>query len=196
MTDTSSLKDWADFLQSVAVIIASGVAIYGITAWRVEFVGKRKLELAEEVLVLFYQAKDAIDSIRSPWGFVGEGTTRKAQLDEDPRYKEAFDRAYVLIERYEKHAELFARIHALRYRFMAWFGKDSLSPFYALDKVVHELVVAARLKMSMAMEEKKDRAEWLRIERLYYAGGEDDPIPPRLNEIVSQIESICRPNIQ
>jgi hypothetical protein len=40
MTETSSLKDWADFLQSVAVIIASGVAIYGITAWRVEFVGK------------------------------------------------------------------------------------------------------------------------------------------------------------
>jgi hypothetical protein len=84
----------------------------------------------------------------------------------------------------------------LRYRFIAWFGKDSLSPFDALDNVVQELLVAARLKMSMVMDEKKDRTEWLRLERLYYAGGNDDPIPPKLNQIISQIEAICRPNIQ
>jgi len=42
------LKDWADVAQSASIIVASVVAIYGIDAWRREFVGKRRMELAEE----------------------------------------------------------------------------------------------------------------------------------------------------
>lgn len=55
-----NLKDWIDLIQGASVIIASCVAIFGINAWRKEFVDKRRIELAEEVLALFYQAKDII----------------------------------------------------------------------------------------------------------------------------------------
>jgi hypothetical protein len=72
-----ALKDWTDIIQSAAVTIASVVAIYGISAWKVEFLGKRRIELAEEVLALFYQVRDAIESIRGSFGYEGEGKTRK-----------------------------------------------------------------------------------------------------------------------
>ncbi len=107
-----ALKDLTDIIQSGAVTIASIVAIYGISAWRVEFIGKRRIELAEDVLALFYQAKDAIEAMRSSFGYVGEGTTRQPRSDEKPEHKESLDQAYVLIERYNKYADVFSRLHA------------------------------------------------------------------------------------
>jgi len=119
------LRDWADIAQSASVILASLFAIYGIDAWRREFIGKRRMELAEEVLALFYQARDVIRAIRSPFGYVGEGGTRKTASDERPEDKEALDQAFVLVERYNRNIEPFSRIHALRYRFMVQLGVDA-----------------------------------------------------------------------
>jgi hypothetical protein len=41
-------------LSSISVIIASWAAVYGIDAWKREFTGKRRIQLAEEALELFY----------------------------------------------------------------------------------------------------------------------------------------------
>jgi hypothetical protein len=201
-----ALKDWTDIIQSAAVTIASIVAIYGITAWKVEFVGKRRIELAEEVLVLFYQARDVIASIRSPLGYVGEGQSRKPGPNEKPEHKEALDQAYVLIERYNKHFEIFSRLHALRYRFMVQFGAEASTPFDDLNKIIHELLLAARRKARWAMAperllrseaaEEKYQREWLENESVYYSGGEDDPIALRLAKIIAEIEIKCQPIIE
>ena len=58
------------------------MAAYSLDAWRREFMGKRRMELAEEVLALFYQARDVIEQIRSPVRYLGEGQTREAAPDE------------------------------------------------------------------------------------------------------------------
>ncbi|MEY4704121.1 MAG: hypothetical protein RL042_317 [Nitrospirota bacterium] len=201
-----SLKDLTDLIQSGAVIIASIVAIYGITAWRVEFVGKRRIELAEEVLALFYQAQDIINSIRSSFGYEGEGRTRKPGPNESPKDKDALNQAYVLIERYNRHTELFSRLHALRYRFMAQFGPDASAPFDDLNRIINELLLSAKRKARLAIVSdtslrseaalERYHQEWLEIERVYYSGEEDDPIAPRLVKIISDIESTCRPIIE
>ena len=201
-----SLKDFTDLVQSGSVIIASIVAIYGITAWRVEFVGKRKIELSEEVLALFYQVRDIINSIRSPFGYMGEGKTRKPEPNEKPEHKDALDQAYVLIERYNHHTEIFSRLHALRYRFMARFGADATTPFDDLNRLINELLLSARRKARFATTperalqseaaSEKQHQEWLEIERVYYSGDEDDPITPKLASIISTIEGTCRPILE
>lgn len=44
----------ASILESISVIVASAIAsftvIFGINAWKREYLGRRKIELAEEVL--------------------------------------------------------------------------------------------------------------------------------------------------
>jgi hypothetical protein len=163
------LKDWAEIAQSTSVILASLFAIYGIDAWRREYVGKRRIELAEEVLALFYQA-------------------------------------YVLIERYNRHIEVFSRIHALRYRFMAQFGTDSSAPFDELNRVINELILSARrmarhstlpersFRSEAALEEHHQ--ELIAVDRVYYGGSEDDPIAPRVTKIVGDIERTCKSIIE
>ncbi|MEQ1656126.1 MAG: hypothetical protein ABL960_10535 [Nitrospira sp.] len=201
-----ALKDWTDIIQSAAVIIASVVATYGISAWKVEFLGKRKIELAEEVLALFYQVRDVIASIRSSFGHEGEGETRKPGPNEKPDHKDVLDQAYVLIERYNRHAEVFSRLRALRYRFMAQFGTESSVPFDDLNRLINELVLAARRKARLATVAERSlqsdealekyRQEWLENERIYYSGDEDDPIVPKLEKIISEIENTCRPILE
>lgn len=196
------LKDWANVAQSASIIFASLVAIYSIDAWRREFVGKRRMELAEEILALFYQAKDIIEMIRNPVGFGGEGQSRKPAPRERPEDKAALDQAFVLIERYNQHLDLFARIHALRYRFMAQFGFDAAKPFDDLNLLINELLLAARRMARFSTgpervfrsdaELEKHQAQADELDRIYYSGGSDDPIRPRVDQLVGEMERTCR----
>jgi hypothetical protein len=196
------LKDWADIAQSASVILASLFAIYGIDAWRREFIGKRRMELAEEVLALFYQARDVIESIRSPMGYVGEGQTRKPSPNERPEDKEALDRAFVLVERYNEHIEIFSRIHVLRYRFMAQLGVDAAKPFSELNSIVNELRLSSRRMARLLTRRErsvrsesgveKDQREMEKVDAIYYSDSENDPIAPRVDSVVVQIEGTCK----
>jgi hypothetical protein len=158
------------------------------------------MELAEEVLALFYQARDVIGEIRNPGGFASEGTTRKPSPGEEPEHKEGLDRAFVLIERYQRHSELFSRLHTLRYRFMAQLGKDAGKPFDELNRVINELLSAAYMMSTYVIREptfpSPGAAEryWeglTKFEKLYYAGFEDDPVAPRVEALTKSMEATC-----
>lgn len=197
-----TVKEYAEIAQSASVVIASVMVFYSFDAWRREFIGKRRMELAEEVLALFYQARDIIEIIRNPFGYEGEGQSRKPGPRERPEDKEALDATYVLIERYNRNFEVFARTNALRYRFMAQFGLVAAKPFDDLSRVINELLLAARCRAQMLtipawsfrsesdIEKHQSRAN--EVDRIYYAGGDDDPISPRVAQLVSEMERTCR----
>jgi hypothetical protein len=192
--------EFVDLFKNISVVVACLIAIRGIDSWRAEFVGKRRMELAEEVVARFYEARDAIMEIRSPFGFGGEGSTRKPSPDERPEDKQPLDQAYVLIERYNRHNELFARIRALRYRFMAQFGKEAARPFEELNLVVNELLASAHQMARYALRAPRGSSEaemekyyepLRKAEKVYWAGFEDDPIAPRVDGIMQRIEDKC-----
>ena len=197
--------DIAGILESVSVIIASAIAsftvIYGVNAWRREYIGKRKLELAEEVLALFYEARDVISYIRNPFSFGGEGSTRMAAENESAEEKRINDQAYVVFERYNNRQELFNKLYSMRYRYMAQFGKDSAKPFDDLNKIVHEIFASARM-LSHYWKEQGRRAwrseeefnkhleDMQKHESMFWEMGADkDPVLPRINAVISDIEA-------
>ena len=63
---------WIELLNQISIFVAVWVAIYGIDSWRREHTGKRQIELAEDSLVLFYEASDAIKHMRHPLSFASE----------------------------------------------------------------------------------------------------------------------------
>jgi hypothetical protein len=196
------LKMVLETLSTIAIIVASGTAIYGINAWKEEFRGKRKIELAEEVLALFYEARDAIRAIRNPFGYQGEGSTRKPQENETPREKNARDRAYVVYERFEKRQEVFNKLHSKRYQFMARFGNEKAKPFEDLRMIVIEIQISASQLAEILSEvafdqndrdtRKKERKEH---ESMIWQHGKNDVIDPRVEKVISDIEEACRPII-
>src|SRR4051794_23914817 len=122
MSTPDLVETVASIAESVAVIVAAGVAIFGISAWRREHVGRKRIDTAEEILVAFYSARDAFEHVRSNFGLVGQGRSRQRGANEKPEESEILDRAYVAIERLQVHSEEFAKLRSLRYRALAYWG--------------------------------------------------------------------------
>jgi len=193
--------DVINILESISLIIAAGAVIIGVNAWRREYVGKRRLELAEEVLALFYEARDAIRFMRNPFGYGGEGSTRTAAPTESPEEKQINDKAYVVFERYNKRQDLFNKLHSMRYQYMARFGKDAAKPFEDLNKIVNEIFISAQMLTHYWMEQgrrqwnsksefQKHLDEMHKHEAVFWEMAPDkDQITPRVDAVISDIEA-------
>ena len=199
--------DVADIIQSISIIIAALSVALGFSAWRREFVGKRRIELAEDVLALFYEAHDAIRYIRNPFARVGEGSSRKANESETPEEKQINDTAYVVFERYNNRQELFNKIHSMRYRFMAQFGKEAAQPFDDLHKTINDIFISAQMLTHYWLQQgrnwtsdeefKEHLAKMNEYEAVFWEKSVDnDPISPRVNAILIDIENRCHTIIQ
>jgi len=199
------LEHWWDVPQAIAVILASIVAIYGVNNWRREARGKRKLDLAEETLSLFYEVKDVISDIRSPYGYQHEGESRQKDEREPPEKTAALNRAYALRERYMKHVETFGKLRALRYRFMAVFGKETAQPFDKLGEILGELNMAMIMLGDLWYQRDidyrvrtKDEAQRLqddirKYEAIFWEGPPPNLISKKVDEMISEIEKVCAP---
>lgn len=191
-----------EIVASLSVIVASGTAIYSVNAWRREFKGKRDIKLAEEVLALFYQARDAISAIRSPFPCKGEGSRRQPEDNESPEQKRARDRAYVVYEHYEKRQEVFNKLQAKQYQFMSRFGSSKAQPFHDLRHIVHEIALAAGMLGDFWCERGDDPEERKRLleetrrnESVIWSMGDKDTLAPRVDKVIQDIEQICSPII-
>lgn len=198
------LEQWLNLAQTLAVIVASGTAIYGINSWRREYREKKKMELAEDVLSLFYEAKDLLSAIRHPFAYAEEGKSRVYSPNETPEQKQALDQAYVVWERYLKYQEPFNKLRALRYRTMVIFGKEARRPFDELNSIIFELKSAAsmlgnywyrlnRKYIHMTESELKNLTDNIdKYSAIFYEITTPDPINEKTSRIISDIEKICK----
>jgi len=184
------------------VIIASFTAIFGISAWKHEFKGKRDIELAEDILDLFYRAERAIETIRCSQYDLRHGQKREKEEKETPEQKQARDRANVIFMKIKEHGDIFDQLYAKRFRFMTRFGKDKEKPFDDLRRIVHEIWVSAQ-QLTELWERQfqgkilsdEDQKFIKEFQEIIWNGGKQDPIEPRLVDIVKSIEKTCRPII-
>jgi len=197
---------WKDLLLAVPGIITALAAVLGVliakaglNTWRRETIGKRKAELAEAILSDFYEAYDIIADARFPSGAdgEGEGKTRERAEDEAPEDSHDLDSYYRAIERLNRKSELFAQLHARRYRYQAMFGLATAHPFVELFKIREEIFFASRQLILYYNKEgtsalPKRREEWIATLGLDYNHG---PMNERLDALVKAVEETCRPVI-
>jgi hypothetical protein len=97
----------ATIAQAVAIVSACWAIIAGVGAWKREFIGKRRIELAELVLAKFFEVKDAIAFIRNPFSSKDEGKSRERGPVEYGQDSDLLDRGYIVVERYQKRETTF-----------------------------------------------------------------------------------------
>jgi hypothetical protein len=160
---------------------------------------KRRTEFAEEVLGDFYQARDIIQSARSPGGFGAEGTTREKEIWETESDTRLLNSYFRTLERLDKKTEFFAQLLARRYRFIAIFGPESAKPYDDFWRVRGEIIVAVQMLLQTHRQRElgslpQDRKTWETTMGWMHTA--QDPIEVRLNQIIEDIEKTCRPAIQ
>jgi len=193
-----------DVITAVSVMVAAIAFVCGINAWKREFVGKRRIELAETVLAMFYEAQDAIREIRNPFSFGGEGKTRERSDNERQEESTILDKAYIVFERYQKREKLFAELRSMKYRFMATFGAGTCQPFDELNTILNEIFSSAHILgthywQSRGQERMSDEEFQKYFEQVqkheaifWFMGEENDKITPRVQQAVSKIEAITQ----
>jgi hypothetical protein len=101
---------WTNWLQTVAVVVASLTAIWGILQWRIQIIAERKMSLAEEVLSAFYEAQDIIAAARNPFTPAGEGRSWRPGEELEHKEMELFrvDAYFAPTERLNSNTDFFA----------------------------------------------------------------------------------------
>jgi len=192
---------FSTLLSAGATVFAACVAIYGINAWKREFKGKRDIELAEEVLELFYRARDAIRAIRSPFGYSHEGQKVVERLKAEGTEGGIDLRMATVLERYEAREETFQKLQTIHYRFMARFGKDKTKPFDDLRECVNSIFMAAKM-LSILQESikeggldsdtkksQREQMNQLRVD-LWWGYPGNDRITTKVDAVVKEMEEI------
>lgn len=190
----------ATIAQIVAVISACWAIISGVGAWKREFIGKRQIELAEQVLAKFFEVKDAIAYIRNPFSSSDEGKTRQRRDGETTAESDLLDRGYIVVERYSKKENVFVDFNTLKYKFMASFGPETEQIFIETNKALNSIFVSARMlathywqrqgRVQMEKDEfHKHLDEMHRHEGIFWDIGSDtDEIRVQLKAIQERLE--------
>jgi hypothetical protein len=183
-------------LTGVATVLAGIAALRGLSAWRLETVGRRKAELAEEVLAQFYRARDILTWARFP---IRKDDQQVAALAGETTHDASERRrAFAPVERLAQESQIFSDLQASRYRFMAYFGEEAARPFDEIHALQTEIVSAAD-KLIRAQgkpethETKAGRGAW--ESAIGWGLAEEDRVAQRLARAVKDIEAVCRPLI-
>lgn len=179
-------------LTGLAALVGGWAALRGLGTWRSELVGRRKTELAEEVLAQFYRARDVLTWARTP------AVREQAAPANDARGVSWNQALSAPIERITEESELFSQLHANRYRFIAYFGEGASSAFEEIRSVHGEVVAAAgelvRDNAKPAAEGEPQRKVWEGA--IGWGQLRDDRTSARVDDAVRRIEQICLPLIQ
>lgn len=134
---------WLDACQALSIIVACFTGMLGISAWRREALGRRRIEVAQETLAAVYEFRDVVAGVRSPLAFSNEQEGRPRQESETADEAAARDRAFVVFNRIHRHSEVIGRVESLKYQFMATFGREAESDFRSLLSVIGDLRTSA-----------------------------------------------------
>lgn len=175
---------------------------YGIDSWRREHIGKRQVELAEDVLVLFYEAVDVIKYMRNPGSLGSEYNDIEKEDNENEKQYQARKKASIVFKRYNENQEVFYKLYAMRYRFMAQIGKDKTAPFNDLQDIINEIKRASMMLSYLwskdyhrTREQEDEHHEKLELNQAIFWENwsmENDPINSKLNKVIDEIEKTCR----
>jgi hypothetical protein len=190
---------WAEALQAVpsvvtavTAIVAVVIAARGLKRWREEMIGRRRAEVAQEILADFYEARDIISWIRSPGSMGGEYEERAGREGEPEELRRHRDTYSVPLKRVHDHAEFFAKLQSRKYKAIAIFEVGAEEPYLRLNQIRSRIIVAAKAMMRVdprreAREQDIERQQ--ESESIIWEDYEEpDEVRLQVDEIVSAIE--------
>jgi len=178
---------------ALAAVTGAVIAVLGYRKWLPENVGKRKIELTEDILADFYRARDVIIWARFPVGNPHEGNTRPANENEAESERSLKNAWFRPIERLNNEGKLFSSIQAKKYRAMAYFGTDAGQPFQDLKAIHTKIVVSAGMLISTYQADENappGRGAWEEAIGVSVEPDSQDKIAKEVDELIERVESL------
>ena len=117
---------------------------------------------------------------------------------ESAEVKQKRDAYFVPIERLRLEKELFARLHAQRYTFAAYFGHDKAKPFDLISNIHNKIITAASVLIEITMdhETRKMRQDDAPLLKQIGWGPRPDEFDESIDKAVEDMDRLCRPILE
>jgi hypothetical protein len=187
-------------VQAAAIVITAIFAVLGLRAWRGQLIGKRKVEIAEETLVLVYKIRNAIAYARLPVHGAKEGLSRGRELAEDENFRKLRDSYFVSVERLRAYDEDFAKLERQILLCEVYFEVELGARLADLIKVRATIVTSSRKLLVSDADEPLQPAEMPELKRceavIWDYGDFGDETTAIINKAVAEIERRLRPYLR
>lgn len=193
--------DHVSALSDVGVALAAGFAawqgIKNLSAWRNERVGGRRMDLAEEALVQFYQIENAFNVIRSPMGDMSEHEDREVEAGESPEQKHNRNIAHSIWKRMQAQSDLFSNFFTTGLKLRAVFGQDIYDVCVEVRKCFGEVRAAAQTLYITPYGGFNDQAFDLSLkEKIWNMEKGEGSIEYRVSQSIKKAEEILSPHLK
>ncbi len=192
------MPGWLTALLSFAGVLST--LFLGLIGWRIQLIGKRRTEIAEEALLAFAHAVDAVTAIRSlaTWSHEQEAVRKKAGMSADERMRgEVY---LVTLWRIGEHREKFAALRKLQLLCRYHFGEDASRPFDDLHGQVHRVALAANMAASTARDDPKNLVSLCREMKweaaIWEGYGRPDDLAEKVDAAKRDLEAILKPHLR
>lgn len=149
LTPTPAIEAVSKVLSALSPIVAALLAIFGLYAWRLQLVAKRRFELAEEGLKATITAVMALEAVRNPFRHLGEGQTRKPAPNETPAERDRLNNEFVPIERLIRYSDEFAALEKSAVLLEVHFGNDLSQHMWEILRVRNKINAAVSTLQGM-----------------------------------------------
>ena len=127
----------------VAPLQAIVLAVFALAAWRIQLVAQRRFNVAEESILAFSLAKNALDHARNGLAWQGEGVSREQEPNEPPPLTKSRNMYYAPIERLNAAHPKFAEMERVMLLARHHLGEPAFDAFAALLECRHKVIVSA-----------------------------------------------------
>ncbi|MFN9097026.1 MAG: hypothetical protein ACK5WN_22340 [Alphaproteobacteria bacterium] len=193
------MPTWLTALLSFAGALVT--LFIGLIGWRIQLIGKRRTELAEEALLVFANAVHAMKWIRAPMSFAGERRALRKELGE-PEDKEMPGEAYKNVQRrLDKSNERFAELSRLQLLCKYHFGEAAHDAFEKLYHARNQVSAAAHMGATTTGDESSPTSENMQLRQKWHGviwGGPEhsDLIADAVSAAQRDLEAILTPHLR
>lgn len=172
----------------------------GLVGWRIQLIGKRRTELAEEALLAFAQAVDALANVRAPMRWSNELEALRTEKGHDPAKRMPGEEGQVVFRRFREAQDRFSALRRIHLLCKYHFGDSAGRAFDDLHEAVKDVMVSAHMlatTQSSELSSSDDRAMWRKWEHTIWAGATNpDQIQERVLAAQRDLEALLTPHLR
>ena len=190
-----TINELSGIITALSTISMAVVAGYALYTWRKEFIGKRKIELACQILKSVYEVQDAILYARI--GRINELDIKEverwvnSEKQRDPEYMGVFPERYFAWVPHRRLAERQDKIEKLQ-NFMndacLYWGLELMQLIYELNEYSIKIRTAAK---DLYYNDTPQNP--ITLQNILFSNDPNDSINKRVNEIVEEIKINLEP---
>lgn len=184
-------------VQAISIAITAFFAVRSLRAWRIQLVGKRKFEVAEETILAANKAFESLQWIRNGAVFSNEAKDRPKEgpeLDNDARLRDTY---WVPLKRIHDSADQWAELGKVRLLCKIHLGSEAADAAEELFKVRREVTVASRMLVDGVGHHDQDKEFYEEMrKKIWSVEDEADKLLIRSKKALKKLDEICGPHLK